>query len=482
MNGKEEGLVEGPPTAKPGSGLGWEEVSAEVVEFFASVKLVLFLFIVLAITATIGTVIQQNERPDVYIKEYGEEAYRWFVRLGFIDVYHTWWFTSLLGLLCVNSLTCFYKRFPAVWRSTQQDKVNVTLPFIKSLSQTTELHLAGEKESVAQHMVRLFAEKGYRVLAKNEAQEVTVYATKGIMGRFGAHMAHLSATVIVVGGLIGSQWGFQEFGVCLEGQTYHIPKGNFDLRVDKFWIDYHENGSIKSYNSTLTVLDQGAAAMTKTISVNDPLVYKGIWFYQSSYGDAWDRIEAARVTVKEKDSDKVLATADLEWDKEQVFDTLGLTLKMTDFVADFGFNSTEKKVYSKTVEHANPAIKLSIQEGKTLQATPWIFYHYPDLFDIKGSKYQFELVGYKPKKFTGLQITKDPGVKIVWVGSTMIVVGITLSSLIYHRRVWAKVISNDQGVVVYMGGNTHKSQIDFQKEFRKITEQVQAAGSGPAAP
>ncbi|HEY7533962.1 MAG TPA: cytochrome c biogenesis protein ResB, partial [Nitrospiraceae bacterium] len=121
-------------TPRP-SGLGWEEFSREIVEFFASIKLAMFLFIALAMTATIGTVIQQGERPEVYVKEYGEEAYRWFVRLGFIDVYHTWWFTSLLGLLCINSLTCFYKRFPAVWRSMRQDKVSVALPFIKGLKQ-----------------------------------------------------------------------------------------------------------------------------------------------------------------------------------------------------------------------------------------------------------------------------------------------------------------------------------------------------------
>ena len=56
--------------------------------------------------------------------------------------------------------------------------------------------------------MRLFAEKGYRVLAKNDPGEVTVYATKGIMGRVGAHVAHLSATVIVLGGLLGSYYGF----------------------------------------------------------------------------------------------------------------------------------------------------------------------------------------------------------------------------------------------------------------------------------
>ena len=464
-------------TAQRTPGLGWDEIRTELVTFFASIKLAMFLFIVLAMTATIGTVIQQGERPEVYIKEYGEETYRWFLRLGFIDVYHTWWFRSLLALLCINSLTCFYKRFPAVWRSMQQDKVNVTLPFIKNMKQTVEIPVAGSKERVAEGMAKMLGEKGYRVLARNDGHEATLYATKGIMGRVGAHMAHLSATVIVLGGLIGSYWGFQEFGVCLEGQTYHIPKGNFDLHVDKFWIDYHENGSVKSYNSTLTVLEQDRKVTTKTITVNDPLVYKGIWFYQSSYGDAWDRVEVARINIKDKRTDKIAGTVDLEWQKEASVDKLGLKLAMTDFVADFGFNSADKKVYSKTIEHANPAVRLAVTEGKTAQVAPWIFYHYPDLFDIQGSRYAFELVGYQPKKFTGLQITKDPGVLIVWIGSTMIVVGITLSSFIYHRRLWAKIIPNGNGVMVHVGGNTHKSQIDFQKEFRKLSERISQLSS-----
>jgi len=480
MNGNAEAL-NGQSAPRPAPGVGWNEVKAELLECFASIKLAMFLFLIIAVMATIGTVIQQNDRPDVYIKEYGEEAYRWFLRLGWTDIYHTWYFTALLALLCINSLTCFYQRFPAIWRSMQQDRVSVQLPFIKRLKQTAEVPVACAKEDVARELARYLAERGYRVLAKHEPGEVTLYATKGIMGRVGAHMAHLSATVIVLGGLIGSLWGFQEFGVCLEGQTYHIPKGNFDLRVDKFWIDYYDNGAVKSYNSTLTVLEQGQEKITKTITVNDPLVYKGIWFYQSSYGDAWDQVDMARVNVKDKATDKVLQTVDLQWKKQATLDKLGLTVTLTDFVADFGFNSAEKKVYSKSIEHENPAIKLAVAERtkkSALEATPWIFYHYPDLFDIPGSQYRFELVGYQPRKFTGLQITKDPGVNIVWVGSTMIVVGIALSSFIYHRRLWVKVVpghpvsADGSTAIVYIGGTTHKNHIDFNKEFRKLTEAI----------
>ncbi|MBI5776539.1 MAG: cytochrome c biogenesis protein ResB, partial [Nitrospirae bacterium] len=193
MNGKSEAL-NGQSAPKPASGIGWNEVKAELIEFFSSIKLAMFLFLIIAVAATIGTVIQQNERADVYIKEYGEEAYRWFLRLGWTDIYHTWYFTSLLALLCINSLTCFYQRFPGIWRSMHQDKVSINLPFIKNLKQTVEIPVAGTKEGVSKGIVQYLAEKGYMVLGKNEPGEATLYATKGIMGRVGAHMAHLSAT------------------------------------------------------------------------------------------------------------------------------------------------------------------------------------------------------------------------------------------------------------------------------------------------
>jgi cytochrome c biogenesis protein len=311
--------------------------------------------------------------------------------------------------------------------------------------------------------------------------ETTLYATKGIMGRVAAHVAHLSVTLIVAGGLLGNVWGFRDFGVCLEGETYHIPQGNFDLHVDKFWIDYYDNGAVKSYNSTLTVIENGESKLTKTITVNDPLVYKGIWFYQSSYGDSWDRVEKARVVVREKATDKVVGEAVLDWQKEVALKDLGLKMKVINFVADFGFdpklrNAKNDGVFSKTVEHENPAIKLAITEREQSLSAPWIFYNYPDLFDIQGSKYKFELTGYLTKKFTGLQIAKDPGVLIVWGGSTLLVVGVTLSALIYHRRVWAKVVSEPRGTTGYLGGTAYKGQIDFDREFERFTERLKAHG------
>src|SRR2546428_6173766 len=158
------------------------------------------------------------------------------------------------------------------------------------------------------------------------------------------------------------------------------------------------------------------------------MVYKGICFYQSSYGDCWERAEKARSAGREKASDKVVGEAILDWRKEAELKNLGLKLQVTVFVADFGFDAKARRVYSKTVEHENPAVRLAITEHDRQLATPWIFYHYPDLFEIQGSQYKFELTGYLTKKFTGLPIPNGQGVIIVWIGSPLLGGGVEPSA------------------------------------------------------
>src|SRR2546425_6415532 len=213
----------------------FKEFGDALVEFFSSLKLAIFLMITLAILSTVGTVIQQGERPEVYIKEYGENAYWWFVKLGFVDIYHTWYFSTVLVLLCINSLTCFHQRFPAIWRSIRQDKVNVTASFIQNLKRSVMVALPAERSKVTEHLGLAFAERGYRVLINKGDTDTTLYATKGIMGRVAAHVAHLSVTVIVAGGLPGNSLRLRAFGGCLGGETSPPPQGGLRPHLGQLW-------------------------------------------------------------------------------------------------------------------------------------------------------------------------------------------------------------------------------------------------------
>ena len=324
-------------------------------------------------------------------------------------------------------------------------------------------------------MAQYYVEKGYRVLAKNEGGEVTLYATKGVMGSVGAHMAHLSATVIVLGGLLGSYYGFQEFGVCLEGQTYHIPRGNFDLKVEKFWIDYHENGAVKRYNSTLTVLEGGESKMTKTITVNDPLVYKGIWFYQSSYGDAWDQIESrSRQHQGQRDRE---GRQDYRSGVAERANAVELNLKLADDRLCRGFCiqfNREKSVF-KDHRACEPGDQTGRStNGALCRRRPGFSISSPTCSKSKIPSINLNWSGTSRKSIRGCRSPRTPASTSSGLGSTMIVVGITLSSFIYHRRLWTKIIPSADGVTVHVGGTTHKSQIDFQKEFRKLPETIRS--------
>ena len=164
---------------------------------------------------------------------------------------------------------------------------------------------------------------------------------------------------------------------------------------------------MKSYNSTLTVIDQGTPTMTKTITVNDPLVYKGIWFYQSSYGDAWDQIEAARINIKDKANDKILATVDLEWNKEKAVDGLPLKMKMT-ISWPISRSTRRRRKFSKTAEHANPAIRLAVDERSSVQSTPWVFIIIRISLRSKTPRISLNSSGISPRSSPGCRLPGIP--------------------------------------------------------------------------
>ncbi len=76
-----------------------------VWNFLASVKLAVATFIILALSSIVGTIVEQRAEPAKNIallaKFFGDSAaptvYNIFAKLGFMDMYHSWWFISFLS-------------------------------------------------------------------------------------------------------------------------------------------------------------------------------------------------------------------------------------------------------------------------------------------------------------------------------------------------------------------------------------------------
>ena len=96
-------------------------------------------------------------------------------------------------------------------------------------------------------------------------------------------------------------------------------------------------------------------------------------------------------------------------------------------------------------------------------------------FDIKrGGKFSFSLIDYNEPQFTGLQVAKDPGVEIVWLGCLLMVFGSLTAFFFSHRRIWV-CLENDGGKTkVQIAANAHRNQPGFSLAFDELKQKLDA--------
>ncbi len=66
---------------------------------------------------------------------------------------------------------------------------------------------------------------------------------------------------------------------------------------------------------------------------------------------------------------------------------------------------------------------------------------------------------------TGLQVTKDPGVWLVYGGCILMLVGLFIAFFLSHRRVHALILPQGSGSIVLFSGNANKNKLGFEQKF-----------------
>ncbi|BAM07817.1 cytochrome c biogenesis protein ResB [Leptospirillum ferrooxidans] len=462
---------------------GWTFRGSKILAVLSSLRLAISLFLILAFLTIFGTFIEQGRDAPFYIAGYGEKWGGWIVRLKVDDIYHSWYYVSLLTILCINAVSCVYNRFPITLRSMFHEKVNVSREFLKKQREFADLSIPSSRfpAGPGDYLKTVLSSKRYKVTEIRDGGDVVVFGHKGVMGRIGSHVAHMSVILILAGGLIGSLLGFRLFGTFYVHSTTFVPQGDFSLRVNKFWIDHYPNGMVKGFFSDVDVLKSGKIIDHKVISVNHPLETNGLRFYQASYGEAWDRVDKARILIVNKEKKQFLGQVMLKGGALSPAPGTDLSIKILRYVADFAFDPKTNSVYSKSEKSDNPAIQLGIyQNGKQI-GSPWLFYNFPQIQVMKSLPYFFILGGYEAPMYTGLEVAKDPGVHVILAGSFLLVGGLFLSSFVYHRKLWVRAKENSGVWQLSVGGFGHKDKLGFEKEFNEIVQEIQA-GQGSGTP
>jgi cytochrome c biogenesis protein len=444
-------------------------------DLFRSVKLTIFLLILLAILSIIGTLIAQNATRAEYIHRYGPALYEVLNFFNLFDMYHSWWFSAVLLLLMINLITCSLHRLPGVWRQISHEPATGGLgdSMLKALPYVEKIQTPSQVEARTEEDIRSYLKKFFRNARQVETESaVTLYAEKGRFSRLGVYITHLSLLIILIGGLIGSQFGFKGFVNILEGemvdQIYErkengeIPRPlSFSVRCDEFNITYYDlnrpEKHVKEYTSVLTILENGKEVLKKDIRVNHPLHYKGLAFYQSTYGTVRD------ITLGIQWGDK----------KEKAFLKVpeGTTLPVPN-----SNHLIRVLQYAPQVHNFGEGVQVVLFKPNQEPQPFWLLKNFPKLDERRGDEFILTFEEMTSKNYTGLQVTKDPGVWVVWIGCGLMILGLIVSFFFSHQRIWVRIPKGPGGEIV-LAGSTNKNRMGFEKTFSQLVDGVRKKSS-----
>ncbi|HBG93225.1 MAG: hypothetical protein A2X54_04680 [Nitrospirae bacterium GWF2_44_13] len=507
-----------------------QTLTDKIWDIFSSVKFAVVIFALIALTSIIGTIIEQNAAPEKNIKLIGKlfgdslapTLYNAFDFLGFMDMYHSWWFVALLMLFAANLTVCSIDRLPLIWKLVKEPVKPLTDEQFKKLGKK-EIALKGKTEKIKAAAGFAIKKAGFKFLETKEVDGYQLYSEKGNYTRLGVYITHLSILLILIGAIIGIFFGFKGFLNLPEGKTYSVafaqtghltpaqeedmekiiaalqsvegstlkaaqelgmeeqslklkmkrygirPLG-FSIKCNDFNADFYSNSDMpKTYKSWITITENGAPVKIngkeiQEIEVNTPLKYKGVTFYQSSYGltpGGWENsVFKFRVTPKDG------KTEDIESGVEGSFRIPGtnLTGKIENFSPAIGFDQSTGKLFTYAEQMNNPAVLVSFYENNKRKYGGWILKRSPETWKLPEG-HIMEFVDLWGIQYTGLQVRDDPGVWVVYLGCIVMSIGLYIAFFMSHKKIWLRIIEEKNSTRIIVAMTANKNREAFERKI-----------------
>ncbi len=302
-----------------------------IFELLSSMRFAVALLTVLSIAAVVGTVIPQNRPLQDYVFTFGTFWSRIFSWLGLYDVYSSLWFVLILVFLVLSTTLCLVRHVPSFVREMKSFRTSVKINTVR------HNHIFSGRLS-ADVSERFLQAKGFRTKRITREDGILIAAHRGYFNKLGYVFAHAALIIICLGGLMDSDLSIK-LGVLTgrfvpnKNAQYvdEFPKESrrsqdslsfrgdislpekqstdavflnigdkgvlvqelpFSIKLNKFNIDFYENGMPKDFASEVTVTNKKTGESTDAVvRVNHPLKVDGVTIYQAGYGDGGSPLE-----------------------------------------------------------------------------------------------------------------------------------------------------------------------------------------------
>src|SRR5688572_3262575 len=172
------------------------------LDFLSSVRFGVVQLCILVVFAMIGMlIVQQNvDGFDAYYASLTPAEKLVFGRLGFFDIYHSWYFNFLLLILSLNIVLASIDRFPSAWSYIVKPKTWATRKWLHTQSMASEIELdnSGLDDST-QRIKRAFEQNGLKPTVSEKHGLHYVFGERGKWNRIGAYIVHVALLTLFLG-------------------------------------------------------------------------------------------------------------------------------------------------------------------------------------------------------------------------------------------------------------------------------------------
>ncbi len=477
---------------------------------FRSVRFNIGLFCVIAAACALGTFIPQvSENPEKVQAFLTAHAF-WgpvFERLALFNLFHSLWFSGLLGLMAFDVIVCkLYNKPP--------DPGLIRLPEEEARTPRSnpELVLASKPyratfsspyppEAAVERAAAFLGARGYAAELSTSGGRSLATVTRHRPQRWGSYVSHVSLVVILLGALLKALFGFEERLPILEGQSKTLKRLPIEVQLDRFEVAYYAGTrEPKRYASDVHVyrlerhpgigpepFEESHLIGARTIKVNDPFEIPMDRFglltaklYQASWG-AGGMFRRASLAMGRRTLDlKQRAPAPIP----------GTDIMVTADLMLPNFQITPAGRYDNaSLELKNPAVRFLFARGGTRTPPLWLLRDFPELCFVENEdgtldrapRPPFRLTGLDPVLFSGLQAGFDPGFPVVMLGAAGMLIGLSLLFYLHRRRLWVLASPDGDGTVVHVAGYSSRGPREFQREFDRVVGELRRElGAVPA--
>jgi cytochrome c biogenesis protein len=91
---------------------------------------------------------------------------------------------------------------------------------------------------------------------------------------------------------------------------------------------------------------------------------------------------------------------------------------------------------------------------------------------MRKGEWRITAEGHEKAYYTGLQVTSDPGVPLVYTGFSLLIIGCWIAFFMSHQKIMVDVRTSSSSSRIKIIGSTNRNRIGFEIALHKLSDEL----------